>query len=177
MQFHRWPKFAPGTDHLAADGLHGLAHRAEFRRPDGSWVVLRDNRLNCGRYYAAEKEHEDDAYPPAVETNLYGGAQMIAGELSDGRVWVVCNSFDDYYTDADNSRKDMFLTLSDDGRTFDRTWLLLHVKRRSDGGVYKFGGPQYFQEIVTGETMWIVYSITKEQLGLTKLPLGLLEGR
>lgn len=175
VSFHRTLKYAPGTVHIAADGLNALAHGAEFQRPDGSWVVLRDNLLNHGHYYAAEKVAEDDVYPPAVETNLYGGAQMIAGELADGRPWIICNSYDDYFNAADRSRKDMFLTLSDDGRVFDRTWLLLHVDRTPDGGVYKFGGPQYFTHVEVGSNIWVVYSITKEQLGITKIPTALFD--
>jgi hypothetical protein len=123
----------------------------------------------------SEKVREEDVYPPAVETNLYGGAQMIAGELADGRPWIICNSYDDYFNAADRSRKVMFLTFSDDGRIFDRTWLLLHVDRTPDGGVYKFGGPQYFTHVEVGPNIWVAYSITKEQLGITKIPTALFD--
>jgi hypothetical protein len=176
VSFGRTAKYRPGESFLSADGKHALAHEAEFRRPDGTWVVLRDNLLNHGHYYGAEKQTEEDYYPPSVETNLYGGAQMIAGELPDGRPWIICNSYDDYFGAADRSRKDMFLTLSEDGRTFDRTWLLLHINRESDGGVYKFGGPQYFKHIVVGDNIWVVYSVTKEKVGLTKIPIQLFGG-
>jgi len=69
----------------------------------------------------------------------------------------------------------MFITVSDDGITFDKTWLLLHIDRKSDGGVYKFGGPQYFRTVIVGEHLWIVYSITKEKIGLTKVPVEALK--
>lgn len=175
VKFERTPNYRPNTSYLSADGKHALAHHAEFRRPDGSWVVIRDNLLNHGHYYAAEKPGGNDFYPPAVETNLYGGAQPIAGELPDGRPWIICNSYDDYFGAAERSRKDMFITISDDGRTFDRSWLLLHIDRESDGGVYKFGGPQYFKHVLIGENLWVVYSITKEQIGLTKIPVRLFD--
>ncbi len=170
----RSPKFRDGEKHLSADGMHALAHASEFRRPDGSWVVIRDNLLNPGYYYASEKPSADDYYPPGIETNLYGGANPAAGELPDGRPFIVCNSFDDYYRAADRSRKDMFFTISRDGRVFDRTWLLLHDDGNPDGGIYKFGGPQYFRPLILGPNMWIFYSITKQREGLTKLPLDLL---
>lgn len=138
--------------------------------------MLRDNLLKTGYYYAAEKQRHEDFYPPAVETNLYGGARMIADQLPDGRVWIICNSCDDDFSDIDRSRKHMYLTLSDDGRTFDRTWLLLYIDRESDGGVYKGGGPQYFKHVVVGDNIWVVYSITKEQIGITKIPIQLFDG-
>jgi hypothetical protein len=173
--FERTPKYAPGTSRLTEDGTNGLAHQTQFRRRDGRWVVLRDN-LECrGHYWAAMKEREQDDYPPSVETNLYGGAMPVAGELPSGRAWIICNSFDDYYNAADRSRKVMFITLSDDGVTFDKTYELLHVNREPDGGMYKFGGPQYYKALTVGKNIWIVYSITKEKVGVTKIPVEALE--
>jgi hypothetical protein len=88
-QFQRSPKYAPGTDKLAADGKNGLAHHTEFLRPDGSWVVVRDNLLVPECYYAAVKDGHDDDYPPAVRTDLFGQAMPVAGELPDGRPWII----------------------------------------------------------------------------------------
>ena len=69
----------------------------------------------------------------------------------------------------------MFITISKDGITFDRTWLLLHIDRKPTlDGVYKFGGPQYFKPAIVERNMWILYSITKEKIGLTRIPLGAL---
>jgi hypothetical protein len=45
-----------------------------------------------------------------------------------------------------------------------------------DGGVYKFGGPQYFKHVIVDGNIWVVYSITKEQLGLTRIPVALFDG-
>ncbi len=163
---HRVPNYAPGTWKLTRDGTDGLAHHAEFRRPDGTWVVIRDNLENPGHYYAAEKGGKDEVYPPAVRTNLFGHAMPVAGELPDGRPWIVCN---------DRSRRHMYLVLSDDGYTFDRSWLLMHNPRKpSDDGLHKGGGPQYFQAVTVGENIWVVYSITKEQIGVTRIPFTTL---
>lgn len=168
VRFQRSPKYAPGTDKLAADGKNGLAHHSEFRRPDGRWVAVRDNLLVPEYYYAALKERESDDYPPAVRTNLFGQAMPVAGELPDGRPWIICNN---------GPRTDMYLTLSEDGIVFDKTWLLLHVDRETDGGICKGGrgGPQYFQAVIAGPNLWVVYSIAKEQVGVTRIPLKLFE--
>lgn len=168
------PMFREGEKWLSADGLHALAHLAEFRRPDGSLVVIRDNLQNPGYYYASERPSEDDFYPPGQETTLYGGANPTSGQLPDGRPYIICNGYDNYYHAPERSRKDMFITVSDDGRTFDRTWLLLHDDGNPDGGIYKYGGPQYFKETIIGENMWIFYSITKQRIAQTKVPLSAL---
>lgn len=164
VKFERTPVIAPGQNRTAADGKHGLAHHTEFKRPDGAWVCLRDNLLNPGYYYASAKAAHEAPYPPPVPTN-YGTAMPVAGELDDGRVWVIGNS---------SGRRDMFLTLSSDGITFDRTWLVLHSDYQGDGGVCKGGGPQYFQAVIIRDNIWVVYSIGKEQVGVTRLPLASL---
>ena len=163
--FHRHPKYAKGTRRLAADGKHGLAHYSEFRRPDGKWVAVRDNLLVPNYYYAAIKDKHSDNYPPAVPTNLFGQAMPVAGELPDGRPWIICNN---------RSRYDMYITLSDDGVAFDRTWHLLHEAPKRDGGICKGGGPQYFQSVTVGPNIWVVYSIGKIKVGVTKIPIRLL---
>jgi hypothetical protein len=156
------PKYAPGTDKLAADGKNGLAHWSQFKRPDGKWVVIRDNLINPDYYYAAIKEHQDDNYPPAVRTNLYGGAMPVAGELPNGQPWIICNN---------PSREDMYITLSKDGIVFGKTWLLMHDDKKTDGGLFKGPGPQYFTAVTVGENIWVAYSIAKERIGVTKIPI------
>ncbi len=173
--FDRSPKYAPETAPVAADGIDALAHMAEFQRPDGKWVVLRDNLLNKRHFYAALKDNADDVYPPAHETNMIAGANPECGELPDGRPWIVYNTFDDHVDDLARCRKDVMITISDDGITFDKTWLLHRVDRETDGGIYKMGGPQYFKSLLLGSNLWVFYSITKVQIGVTKIPLDVLD--
>jgi len=91
-----------GTEKLAADGKNGLAHHTEFKRPDGTWVAVRDNLLNPTHYYAVGKAQQSDFYPP-------GCAPTCSAALCDGRraagwaPWIICNN---------QSRHDMYLTLT-----------------------------------------------------------------
>ena len=159
----RHRSYAPGTIHLAADGYNGLAHFTQFQRPDGKWVALRDNLLRMGHYYAAVKDRPEDFYPPAVPTNLQGSAMPVAGELPNGWVWVVCNK---------RKRYEMFLVLSRDGVVFDRTWSVLTIEGEPEpDSIGKAGGPQYFHAVTVGDNIWIVYSITKIQIGATRIPI------
>ncbi|HPN85343.1 MAG TPA: hypothetical protein PK821_08420, partial [Victivallales bacterium] len=167
-------KYPPGKSNLTVDGSNGLAHQTQFRRPDGSWVAIRENQKPTLQpvYFAAEKPDEESFYPPARRTNLYGAVNPHAGELPDGTVYIVCNS---------PNRRTMFITLSKDGRVFDKTYFLMHkmlsdytpgiMKREGGPGA----GPQYFHATVVGKSLWIVYSISKEHIGITRIPLSKLE--
>ncbi|MCA1809835.1 MAG: hypothetical protein LC725_10360 [Lentisphaerae bacterium] len=169
----RAPRYRPGTKRLAHDGHNGLAHETEFQRPDGSWVSVRDNQKPCVQpfYYAAEKPDAESYYPSARRTNLYGAVNPAAGELPDGRVFIVGNS---------PRRRSMFIYVSRDGRLFDRTWFLLHrqVKDYTPGAMKREGGPgsgpQYFVSAVVGGSLWLIYSLCKEHVGATRVPLAAL---
>jgi hypothetical protein len=161
--FLRYPNYAAGTWNLTTDGTNGLAHYTEFQRPDGTWVVVRDNLVNPTHYYAADKANLTDFYPSGVETNLFGAAQPTSGELPDGRPWIICN---------DQSRQDMYMTLSKDGRVFDKTWLLQHNNYVPiEDGIGKTGGAQYFQSVTVGDYIWVVYDIDKESIAVTRVPI------
>ena len=159
------PKFAPGTAKNAADGKNGLAHQTEFVRPDGKYVVMRDNLLNVGNYYASLKNNADECYAPAVETNFFGAAMPVSGTLPDGTVWFV---------GSDVKRQNAYVTWSKDGIHFDKTRLLLHMYYEGTPGLNcpKGGGPQYFQTITRGRYVWLVFSINKERIGLLKVPFA-----
>lgn len=165
--FLRYPNYAPGTWNLTEDGTNGLAHYTEFQRPDGTWVVVRDNLVNPTNYYAADKDELSDFYPLGVETNLHGTAMPTSGELPDGRPWIIGNN---------ESRKDMYLTLSKDGYLFDESWLLQHSDyiKIEDGYGKGNGGAQYFSSITVGENIWVVYSIGKESIGVMQIPIASL---
>ncbi len=163
----RVPRYAPGTFKLAANGINGLMHYTEFVRPDGSWVAVRDNLFENDTYYAAVKADKNDVYPPGRKTNLFGAVQPVAGELPSGGVWLI---------GSNHPRTEAFITLSKDGIHFNKTWSLLSLKCAVIPGMCKAkDGAQYFRGVTIGSNIWVVYSIAKEQIGLTKIPIELLE--
>ncbi|MCQ2396424.1 MAG: hypothetical protein MJ106_01855 [Lentisphaeria bacterium] len=163
--FNRSPKYAPGTNKLAADGKNGLAHYTEFIRPDGKYVVMRDNLVDPTNYYASIKNNADECYPPAVRTNFFGAAMPVSGELPDGTVWFV---------GSDTKRENAYITWSKDGIHFDKTKLLIHLKFKGVPGLNAptGGGAQYFQALTRGNYIWIVFSVSKQNIGLLKVPFS-----
>lgn len=167
------PVYRPGTQDMTEDGTNGLVHGAYFTRPDGSQVAIRENQKPSVQpfYYTAEKKKAEAFFPPAVRSNLYGAADPTAGELPDGTPYIIGNS---------PNRQTIYITISEDGRTFDRSWFLLH-RRVSDytpGAMKSQGGPgagpQYVRPAVIGNSLWLIYSISKEHVGATRVPLEAL---
>ena len=167
--FSRSPRYKTAeARRKAADGSRGLAHFAEFKRPDGKWVVIRDNlaRGKGSVYYAAVKDKETDFYPPAIRTNLPGYAMPAAGELPNGCVWVLGNM---------RSRQDFYISVSIDGINFRRTRHLLTLTGTPEpDSIGKKGGPQYPHAVTVGPNIWIAYSITKMKEGVTRVPIDKL---
>ena len=164
---NRVPKCRKGL-HTAADGRNGLAHYTDYLCPDGTAICIRDNLKNPGFYYAAEKQPGETAYPPAEITNLPGEAMAAAGNLPDGRAFIICNY--DY-------RRNLYIALSRDGRVFDTARFILRINRKFQPGIGKFNrktGPHYPRAMVVGNKLWITYSIGKEQIGLTTIELSAL---
>jgi hypothetical protein len=171
----RVPRQEPGTERQAADGNNDVypGHGSQFRRSDGGWTAIMENKSRQAGpfYYSAERPDCHTHFPPPRRTNLFGGVKPAAGELPDGRNYIVANS---------PNRRNMYLTISSDGRTFGQTWLLMY-RRLADftpGAMKNEGsagsGPQYFKATVIGRSLWIVYSIAKEHIGATRVPVSML---
>jgi hypothetical protein len=158
--------YARDTRHLAANGKHGLAHMASFQRRDGTCVIIRDNLIDAGHYFAAEAP-SGGFYPSAVRTNLYGYAMPAAGELPDGTAWILGNS---------NDRLDFYITTSRDGVVFDRTWEVCHDATYWVRGLFKpaRSGPQYPYSLQIGNAIWVFHSVGKEQIAAVRLPYASL---
>lgn len=162
--FLRNPNYAPGTRHLAANGINGLAHFSEFQRPDGTLVVVRDNLKDRScHYYAAEKATEEAFYPPAEKTALPGTSMPVSGTTGDGVCWIVGNN---------GPRTLMFITWSKGGRKFDRTAKVEYLARQVTPSGLKpaVSGPQYFKAIPWRDRIWIICSIAREEIAFIEIP-------
>ncbi len=174
-EFSRVPRFPEGGRAVDAEGHQQIAagHGSTYRRPDGAWVAVVENKASQAGpfYYSAEKAEDEPFFPPPRRSNLFGGVKPAAGELPDERDYIICNS---------PNRRNMYLLISEHGRQFNQTWLLRHERlsdytpgsMKSEGG--PGSGPQYFKAEVVGESLWIIYSISKEHVGATRVPISSL---
>jgi hypothetical protein len=112
------------------------------------------------------------AEPYGTEGFTYGGAKIWGQKLENGNYAVVYNP-----TDA-SERHPLCVAVSEDGLFYDQLAVVhgeLPVKRY--WGVEKRPGPQYVRGIVEGngnppgKDLWVVYSVTKEDIWISRIPL------
>lgn len=151
------PSCEPGPDRPG--------HASEFGRADGARVALRDNLARLGVYYASVRGPTAPSYGCSARTNLPGWGLMSAGELPDGGAFVVGGLPD---------RHGLYLTRSSDGRRFECSWLLAAGAQEPFWpGLFKHqSGAQYPSSRVSERHLWIAYSVGKQRIGLTRVPLA-----
>ncbi|MGQ2991394.1 MAG: sialidase family protein [Brevundimonas sp.] len=143
-----------------------------FRRDDGCLVmVFRDEELSF-RQIATESCDRGETWSAPVLTDMPDSrAKQSAGNLPDGTAYLV-NA-----PNADRRRMPLAVTLSDDGRRFDRSFLL-----RGQGdlqplrfeGQYKRPGYHYPKSVVWNGHLYIGYATNKEDVQVTRVPLASL---
>lgn len=145
-----------------------------FRRADGCAVmVFRDEELSF-RQLAAESCDRGVTWTTPVLTAMPDSrAKQSAGNLPDGSAYLV-NA-----PNSDRPRMPLAVTVSRDGRLFDRSWLL-----RGQGdlqplrfeGKYKRPGYHYPKSVVWKGWLYVGYAANKEDVQVTRLPLEALAG-
>lgn len=140
-----------------------------FLRADG--VVVTPFRNYSGTLYASTSRDEGASWSAPIRTNFPDSmARFSTGVLPDGRVWILNNP-----GPRRMNRQLLTLSLSDDGRVFDRAWLL-----RSEPTAMRFPGEakgngwQYPCARVWKNRLWISYSINKEDVAISNIPLARL---
>jgi hypothetical protein len=112
------------------------------------------------------------AKPRREESLTYGGAKIWGQRLDNGRYALVYNP-----TDA-SERHPLCVAVSWDGLHFDSLAVVhgeVPVKRY--WGIEKRPGPQYVRGIVEGngdppgDDLWVVYSVNKEDIWISRVPL------
>lgn len=112
------------------------------------------------------------AEPRQAESLTYGGAKIWGQRLDNGRYALVYNP-----TDAPE-RHPLCVAVSGDGLRFDSLAVVhgeVPVKRY--WGIEKRPGPQYVRGITEGNgdppgaDLWVVYSVSKEDIWISRVPL------
>lgn len=97
------------------------------------------------------------------------GSRANAGNLPDGRSYVINNVYPD-------GRNPLILSLSDDGKLFDKAYIIRsgNPGQKNDLGRAKVNGFQYPHSVISGNYLVVMYSINKESIAVTRLPLNQL---
>ncbi|WP_165185696.1 sialidase family protein [Caulobacter soli] len=140
-----------------------------FRRADGCVVmVFRDEALSFRQLAAQSCDRGVTWTTPALTAMPDSRAKQSAGNLPDGAAYLV-NA-----PNGDRVRMPLAVTVSADGRLFDRSWLL---RGRDDlqplrfEGRYKRPGYHYPKSVVWKDHLYVGYSANKEDVQVTRVPL------
>ena len=150
----------------AADG-HVLCEPTAYRRPDGVVVKLGRDKGGSRRIYATVSS-DGRTFAPAVRTRIPDSpSKAVSGTLPDGRIWLIGNQA--------IGRDPLVISLSRDGVTFEWAASIRHgAPKVRHPGRAKGRGFQYPSAVVVGDALWVIYSIGKEDVAVSRVPLSSL---
>ncbi len=135
-----------------------------FSRENGTLVMSFRNR--SGFLYASESTDQGQSWSVPAQTNFPDcRSRFSAGNLPDGVAFLINNP-------GPHHRRYLTLALSDDGKTFDRAFMIFGKRiRHRYGGRTKSLGWQYPNAVVWNDHLHVAYSINKEDLGVSRIAL------
>ena len=149
-----------------------------FVQQDGTLVMVMRDQKGSYKVLAASSNDRGETWTKSVKTNMPDSrAKQCAGNLPDGTAFLVNNP--GRVTNSENStwRVPLALTLSADGKTFDRSYLLRSGKsddypsRRYEGKA-KTLGYNYPKALVHDGYLYVSYSTNKDDAQYTRVPLS-----
>ena len=146
-----------------------------FRRADGCVVmVFRDEELSFRQLASLSCDRGVSWTTPALTDMPDARAKQSAGNLPGGSAYLV-NA-----PNTDKPRIPLAVTVSRDGRVFDRSWRLrgqADLQPLRFEGQYKRPGYHYPKSVVWNGALWVGYAANKEDVQVTRMPLKALERR
>lgn len=140
-----------------------------FRRADGCVVmVFRDEELSFRQLASESCDRGVSWTTPALTAMPDARAKQSAGNLPDGSAYLI-NA-----PNTDRPRMPLAVTVSTDGRTFDRSWLLRgkgDLQPLRFEGQYKRPGYHYPKSVVWNGFLYVGYAANKEDVQVTRVPL------
>jgi len=130
-------------------------------------------RNYSGFLFASTSNNNGRSWTHPVKTNFPDStARLAAGNLSDGSVYMINNPMPTRF-----DRSLLVLTHSRDGKTFDRAWRIRakQAKKRFDGK-HKLDGWQYPHAVTWKGQLFVAYSINKEDVSVTRIPISAIVG-
>jgi hypothetical protein len=172
-----------------SDDEHRLSEPVpSYELADGSWVRLfrdmghRDARTQrekeeskSRRLYAAISSDNGDTWNVPARTGFPDAcARANAGKLPDGQVYII-NNLIPMNPGGLGGRSMLTISLSRDGLDFDRVGIIRYITPPiRHPGLEKTIGYQYPHSVVAGNDLWVVYSVNKEDVQVTRIPLETL---
>jgi hypothetical protein len=158
----------------ASDG-HLLCEPSEFRRSDGVLVKLSRDRNGSQRLYVSLSQDGGQTWTTAEQTAIPDSpSKATSGVLPDGRVYLIGNQM----ARDDHARDPLMVSISLDGKTFDWTGVIRYgAPQVREEGAAKSIGFQYPSAVVARNSLWVIYSVGKEDVEVSQVPLSEIGGK
>lgn len=158
--------------------MENLSHQPDISRElEPSWfltaaknpvMVFRD-QASSFRVLASTSSDKGKTWSMPSATNMPDSrAKQSAGNLPDGRAFLINNP------SGTKNRAPLTITLSKDGKLFDRAYLLraeAELPPMLFAGKYKRTGYSYPKSIVWNNRVWVSYAVNKEDIEVTELSI------
>lgn len=172
-----------------SDDNHRLTEPVpSYRLDDGTWVRLYRDMGSKDAVTQKEKEDSksrrnyasfsfDDGKTWTVPTRTGipdACARSNAGKLPDGQVYVI-NNIIPMNPGGLGGRSMLAISLSRDGMNFNRVAIIRFISPPLRyKGLEKTIGYQYPHSVVADNDLWVIYSVNKEDVEITRIPLDAL---
>ncbi|MCK4679436.1 MAG: exo-alpha-sialidase [Bacteroidales bacterium] len=175
------------VSHPLSDDDHRVTEPVpSYSLRDGNWVRLyRDmghkdaqtqkekEETKSRRNYASFSSDNGKTWTVPARTSFPDAcARSNAGKLPDGQVYVI-NNILPMNPGGLGGRSMLTISLSRDGLNFDRVAIIRFISPplRYEG-LEKTIGYQYPHSVVAGNDLWVMYSVNKEDVQLTRIPVA-----
>jgi len=159
----------------STDGFYTIAAKGDFSCEAFDWYTRADGKI-VGLWkhgYASISTDGGNSWaePKKIPSIIVGGAKIWGQRTKDGRYAIVYNPHIEF-------RYPLVVITSDDGYTFsDMACIHGEVPDQRYRGSTRELGPQYVRGISEGngeppgDAMWLVYSVNKEDIWVSRVPL------
>jgi len=178
-----WASGNQGVDRRAVDGAE-LIESFSYQASDGQQIVMLrnwgtpSNPVHNNRLYVSFPEGINKwgkAYPTNIPDSP---SRCQAVRLADGTILLIGNQIAPEFDKALYMNRDpMTVSISRDGYSFDRVFVLRNNAPKTfriPGIRGRNPGFAYSSSIVREDTLYTLYSIGKEDIGITRVPLKAL---
>ena len=167
-----WEQAAIDPTGAEPNGLKvfGYTEPCPFVRKDGTIVCPFRNQ--SGFLYVSVSRDNGKTWSVPQQTNFPDSmARFNTGRLSDGRIYVINNP-----GPGRMNRSLLTIALSDDGVLFDRAWIIrAEPTTQRFNGKGKRDGWQYPSSLVWKNSLFVAYSVNKEDVAITRIVLDLFD--
>lgn len=144
-----------------------------FLQNDGNLVMIFRDQSNSFKKLASQSSDNGETWTkPALINMPDSSSKQCAGNLPDGTAFMVNNP---------TNSKDRFplaITLSKDGKYFDKAYLLRaggdDLQKMKYEGLYKRSGYSYPKAYIWNDYLYVSYATNKEDIEITRVPLSSL---